>query len=314
MAFPTETFLQYIRTAFDFVAQEFEHFYAQLEGYLRVEHREDGTHTAVTADSLATTGDVTVGGDLDVTGTVTADDDGASFGERSFAAGGTAALGSTVEVENTNARWALSGLQDAYDDGVALISATDGQAALVIYRVPGSTRFDICPPTGGTWTHHLGQRTAGIRWDEIAGTLIYGHSGFLERSRSVNLGEWASYTPTWSASGTAPALQDGTLVGNYTLIGKTCHFWLRLTYGASTTGGTGTWSFSLPATGVAPGSGTRVIGSATALDGATYYNGTARQNAAGTVTVQWPTAASATVPFTFASGDQLSVEGSFEIA
>lgn len=57
-----------------------------------------------------------------------------------------------------------------------------------------------------------------------------------------------SYTPTWTSSGTQPAIGDGTLSGAYTRIGKLVAFRFSMIAGASTTFGTGSWAFALPAT------------------------------------------------------------------
>lgn len=59
-------------------------------------------------------------------------------------------------------------------------------------------------------------------------------------------GDWIAYTPAWTASGTAPAIGNGTLTGGYRRIGQQVDFWLEFTAGTTTTFGTGTWRFSLP--------------------------------------------------------------------
>lgn len=55
-----------------------------------------------------------------------------------------------------------------------------------------------------------------------------------------------SYTPTWSASGTAPSIGNGTRVGRYIRIGDWVRTWGKIHFGSTTTFGTGTYSFSLP--------------------------------------------------------------------
>jgi hypothetical protein len=57
---------------------------------------------------------------------------------------------------------------------------------------------------------------------------------------------WTSYTPTWSASTTNPTLGNGTMVGFYDQVGKTVDFVMRITFGTTTTAGTGNYTFSLP--------------------------------------------------------------------
>lgn len=59
-------------------------------------------------------------------------------------------------------------------------------------------------------------------------------------------GAWTSYVPAWTATGTAPAVGDGTITGAYVQFGKTVHFRIALTMGASSTYGTGSYKFSLP--------------------------------------------------------------------
>jgi len=59
---------------------------------------------------------------------------------------------------------------------------------------------------------------------------------------------WATYTPTWTATTTNPTLGNGTLNGRYKQIGKTVHLAIELTFGSTTTPGTGTYAFALPAT------------------------------------------------------------------
>lgn len=56
----------------------------------------------------------------------------------------------------------------------------------------------------------------------------------------------ANYTPTWTTSGEAPNLGDGTLTGRYTLSGKTCTIQLKFKAGSTTTFGTSKFQFSLP--------------------------------------------------------------------
>jgi hypothetical protein len=58
---------------------------------------------------------------------------------------------------------------------------------------------------------------------------------------------WQSYTPTWGvAAGTAPSLGNGSIIGEYSVIGKTMHFKLQLLIGSTTTFGTGSYTFSVP--------------------------------------------------------------------
>ncbi|MFS8200470.1 hypothetical protein ACLVWQ_17510 (plasmid) [Streptomyces sp. CWNU-52B] len=68
-------------------------------------------------------------------------------------------------------------------------------------------------------------------------------------------GAWTAYTPTWTTVTTPPSLGNGTLVGQYMKIGRTCHVVIMLTIGSTTTAGTGGWRFALPATAATIASG-----------------------------------------------------------
>lgn len=61
-------------------------------------------------------------------------------------------------------------------------------------------------------------------------------------------GSWTSYTPTWTSTGTQPAIGNGTIVGKYLQIGKLVFFRIVLTFGSTTSVGTGSYRLSLPTT------------------------------------------------------------------
>ena len=69
------------------------------------------------------------------------------------------------------------------------------------------------------------------------------------------LGAWTAYTPTWTASTSAPSLGNGTVVGQYMKIGRTCHVVIMLTIGSTSTPGAGNWRLSLPFQAATIGSG-----------------------------------------------------------
>jgi len=55
-----------------------------------------------------------------------------------------------------------------------------------------------------------------------------------------------TYTPSWTALGTAPAIGNGSISGYYIKTGKKVTARVNLLVGSTTTFGTGQWSFSLP--------------------------------------------------------------------
>lgn len=137
---------------------------------------------------------------------------------------------------------------------------------------------------------------------------------------------WASYTPTWTASGTAPVLGNGTLSGRYKQIGKLVHVEIGLLAGTTTTYGTGQWQFLLPATADYPGGAfaeNRDVGGYQAFDtsGAARYVGHNVLASSGSnlvcLTNNSPTAigtVGATVPFTWATGDRLTINATYRAA
>lgn len=60
------------------------------------------------------------------------------------------------------------------------------------------------------------------------------------------ISEWTTYTPTWVSSGTQPTIGNGSITGRYQKVGKTVFFEMELTFGTTTTPGTGTYQFGLP--------------------------------------------------------------------
>lgn len=139
---------------------------------------------------------------------------------------------------------------------------------------------------------------------------------------------WVSYVPAWTASGTAPALGNGTIVGASRTLGpKTVHFRILLTMGSTTTYGTGTYRFTLPAAALALGAGSTLNLAGLLTDtsaGAAGKWGVQACQFVTTSTIELlaPTATADAklaivgqlVPFTWANTDILSVSGTVEAA
>jgi hypothetical protein len=116
-----------------------------------------------------------------------------------------------------------------------------------------------------------------------------------------------TWTPVWSATGTAPAIGNGTITGRYKTFGKWGIATMTMTLGGTSAVGTLLYRWTLP-----PGwtllSTAPVVGSGYAYDSSatTTYDGSVW--AVTTTTVELRTHAattpmSATVPFTPATGD-----------
>lgn len=126
---------------------------------------------------------------------------------------------------------------------------------------------------------------------------------------------WSDYTPSWTAPTTAPALANGELLGRYIKIGRLVHLNIHLTAGSSTTFGSGAWSFSVPFT--SSPHGMTYTGSVYMIDsGTTNSIGVAvLNNDSDTLSIYLNSNANAVKsdnPWTWASGDELAVELSYE--
>jgi hypothetical protein len=140
-----------------------------------------------------------------------------------------------------------------------------------------------------------------------SGTTFTDSAPGISSGNSIEYG-MVTYTPTWTASGAAPAIENGSLNGAYWREGQ--HIRVNITFvaGSATTFGTGEWSFSLPKT-----AGRTNTGSAKILDSGTGHYAAISHvaTAASTVKVYGynvGTAVASTVPITWASGDQITLD------
>jgi hypothetical protein len=58
--------------------------------------------------------------------------------------------------------------------------------------------------------------------------------------------DWLSYTPTWTSTGTAPTLGNGTITGQYRRVGDSIDVIIKFVSGSTSTAGTGKWQFTIP--------------------------------------------------------------------
>lgn len=130
-------------------------------------------------------------------------------------------------------------------------------------------------------------------------------------------GAFTTYTPTWTTSGTAPAVGNGTLTGRYWNFGKLVVVRIYLLAGSTTTFGTGVWSFALPFAAL-DGTAQSLSGVGIAAANLAPVGGYIATGGATTVApfVQSANGASVTyaVPATWTSGDHLTLQGVYERA
>jgi hypothetical protein len=114
-----------------------------------------------------------------------------------------------------------------------------------------------------------------------------------------------AYSTVWASSGTQPAIVNGNISSRFDVVEGICHLQVDMLMGASTTYGTGAWTFSAPFTCQAS-----VTGAIYMLDSGTkHYLGVARLlSASSTIDLLIDNSAGgieATVPFTWAVNDRL---------
>lgn len=165
--------------------------------------------------------------------------------------------------------------------------------------------------TGSYWIDISSQTIAANTSNVVNGNLTV--SGDI----SVTGYAWQSYTPSWTTSGTAPSLNNGSITGKYKQIGKTVFVRVRLQIGSTTTTGTGNWRISLP---VAAADANGVVMPSTYLDnGVAWHTGVVNCEYDGQTSYVVPLlgtspsgAVTATSPFTWNAGDSLVFNGSYE--
>lgn len=128
-------------------------------------------------------------------------------------------------------------------------------------------------------------------------------------------GSYANYTPTWASSGTAPALGNGVLTGRWCRIGTFIHFRIGLTFGSTTTAGTGFYRFTLPTAMMGDVNGP--LGTASLFNSgvATLPAFPLLYDGGGTALYLVDTAGntvSGTSPFTFSNGKSILISGYYE--
>lgn len=152
--------------------------------------------------------------------------------------------------------------------------------------------------------------SAAIDKTKIAGTAI--------TAADLSLGAWATYTPTLSGGW---ANGNGTWDALYTQIGKTVHWTAIFTLGTTTTKGS-TMLVSLPVTGRGTQYAHHVVGFL-ATGGTTRYIAAILPNSTTNIEVGTSVASAthttfnamtATTPFTWATGDQIRLSGTYEAA
>jgi len=154
------------------------------------------------------------------------------------------------------------------------------------------------------------------------GTNVYAFGPEISPITGLIGGPWPSWTPTW----TNLTVGNGTVVAKYTQIGSTVFCRLSIVFG-STTSVSGSVSFSLPVNraanaGTAGGTPQGLARLIDASPSATYEGSITNLSTSTSVIIVWDASStyvkfallSSTVPFTWATGDEIDAQFSYEAA
>lgn len=221
-------------------------------------------HAVVPGSENTTQGGYHVYNDADVTLTVTAAHaslpriDLVCFKVEDSQYSGSNNLGSLVVVAGTPAGSPVAPTAPNNSLTLAQIAVGAGVTSIVNANITDTRRWIAA--AGGTIVCTSTTRPASgtvVESQVIYETdtdIIYvttdGGATWSEIARSTDRTIWSTYTPTWSSTGTAPALGNGTIAGRYKQIGKIVIFHIQLVMGSTTTYGTGNWQFSIPVTAI----------------------------------------------------------------
>lgn len=173
----------------------------------------------------------------------------------------------------------------------------------------------------------VGTAQGGLSAEIVVGTSPGGELGGTWASPTVDIVHagataWTDYTPALTAVTTNPTLGSSTITGRFKKIDTNTGVFIinfSVTTGGAWNAGSGEWKFSLPAGWT--GNSFRQHVSAHILDnGTTHYSATGEIGTSGTVV--WPILVAdatgskvlaATVPITWATGDQVDIQGIIEL-
>jgi len=296
---------------------EFDQLIAGIKSYLLEpsgEHKEDGSHGAIHADSIDLLGGIAAGAEGQFTGAIHVDRLGVNpsgLGRGDLLSGVFGQTSRVLRMGNYYLRAILGAATTPFDSSTNELQVWDltHSVSRPLYRVGIITNDGIPNPViiGGDPGNPRLQ--IGDFDDQVK--RVFSNLGYWERSRTVPLGEWESYVPSFANL----TVGNGTLTGRLTKIGKTVEFEIHLTFGG-TSSVTGTVTVTVP-------SSMSNLGTAHAPARCLFFDTSAGQvfaghsnNQSGTIIALYNNASplvnmNTTVPFTWATGDQLFVKGSY---
>lgn len=143
--------------------------------------------------------------------------------------------------------------------GDAVLAATQTWSGANTFN-SSTTHAGLMLNTGQSSFTYTGANNVSVAFSSAAmlGDVAGGKEGAISYAQSVgdlhvgsgtvHMTGWKTYTPTWTGSGSNPAIGNGTLTGRYTQVGKLVTFQVRMLGGNTTTFGSGNYFFSTPTT------------------------------------------------------------------
>lgn len=162
-------------------------------------------------------------------------------------------------------------------------------------------------------------------------TPNYAAGDVLTAAAMNSIGEaWTSFTSTWTAATTNPAIGNGTITAAYCQINKMVFARYRIVPGSTTTFGSGIYYFSLPVTAASAYVNRHPVGTAELNDVTiTDYLGTVVLDNTSRVSILFPRATvnsigvtvsveatfmTPTLPYTFGNADELKFSITYQAA
>ena len=206
MPFPSETFVGMFPSELQMVGDELRAQGSQLTGYLSAQHKNDGSHGNVTAESLDVSDDTSLHGRLVLDGTT---------------------------VDPNDSRFQVSITRETVAPSMELATLLVGQAPILELSSVDAPTTGLSPvlslAAGGGARLQLRFDSAGSGVDALLflqnGGMVQTNNGYKERNRTVAVGEWTA-VPFSAGNFTASAGTWTVSSGNqatykYTLVGKT---------------------------------------------------------------------------------------------
>lgn len=131
-------------------------------------------------------------------------------------------------------------------------------------------------------------------------------------------GAWTAYAVAWTGTVSNPGLGNGALAGRYRQVGKSVQYSIELTFGSTTTLGSGAYVFSLPVP-ARFGANLAPLGQAYLRDNSAPANAMRYALLITATTIQLLTEAGGSgatnaVPWVWAVGDRIVITGRYEAA